>query len=173
MRKDSAERLSGNDQFEGYAVDLIYEISKILGFNYTIRLVPDGRYGSYNKETGEWDGMVRELLEHRADLAVGDLTITYEREQVVDFTMPFMNYRIGVLYRKPMVMPPGLFYFLLPLSAKVWISIAAAYLGVSALLFILARFTSPHKEGTQLTLIDCMWLAFPSTTTYGCNMLPK
>lgn len=27
----------------------------------------------------------------KADLAVGDLTITYEREQGVDFTMPFMN----------------------------------------------------------------------------------
>ena len=27
----------------------------------------------------------------KADLAVADLTITYEREQGVDFTMPFMN----------------------------------------------------------------------------------
>lgn len=87
MRKDSAEKLSGNDQFEGYAVDLIREIAKVLGFNYTIRLVPDGRYGSYNKDTGEWDGMVRELLENRAQLSVGDLTITFERENAVDFTM--------------------------------------------------------------------------------------
>lgn len=52
MMKESAGKLSGNDQFEGYGVDLIHEISKILGFNYTFRLVPDGRYGSYNKLTG-------------------------------------------------------------------------------------------------------------------------
>jgi glutamate receptor, ionotropic, invertebrate len=52
MRKDSAEKLSGNSQFEGYGIDLIHEISKILGFNYTIRLAPDGRYGSYHKDTG-------------------------------------------------------------------------------------------------------------------------
>lgn len=52
MRKDSPEKLSGNDQFEGYAIDLIHEISRVLGFNYTLRLAPDGRYGSYNKETG-------------------------------------------------------------------------------------------------------------------------
>lgn len=83
MRKDSSEKLSGNAQFEGYAVDLIYEISKILGFNFSFRLAPDGRYGSYNKQTREWDGMMRELLEQRADLAVADLTITYEREQVI------------------------------------------------------------------------------------------
>ena len=27
----------------------------------------------------------------KADLAIADLTITYEREQAVDFSMPFMN----------------------------------------------------------------------------------
>ena len=32
----------------------------------------------------------------KADLAIADLTITYEREQAVDFTMPFMN--LGKLY---------------------------------------------------------------------------
>lgn len=52
MRKDSPEKLTGNNQFEGYAIDLVHEISKILGFNYTFRLVPDGRYGSLNKQTG-------------------------------------------------------------------------------------------------------------------------
>ena len=63
MRKDSSDKLVGNAQFEGYSVDLIYEISKILQFDYKIVLVPDGRYGSYNKETKEWDGMIRELLD--------------------------------------------------------------------------------------------------------------
>lgn len=91
MLKDSSEKLQGNSQYEGYSVDLIHEISKILGFNYTFRLVPDKKYGSLNKETKEWDGMIKELLDQKADLAIGDLTITYEREQAVDFTMPFMN----------------------------------------------------------------------------------
>lgn len=64
--------------------------------------------------------MVRELLEQRADLAIGDLTITYEREQVVDFTMPFMNLGISVLYRKPVKQPPNLFSFLSPLSLGIF-----------------------------------------------------
>lgn len=63
MRKDSSDKLIGNAQYEGYNVDLIYEISRILHFNYQIVLVPDGRYGSFNKETREWDGMIRELLD--------------------------------------------------------------------------------------------------------------
>jgi hypothetical protein len=34
---------------------------------------------------------MQSLLFQRADLAICDLTITHEREQLIDFTMPFMN----------------------------------------------------------------------------------
>ena len=34
-----------------------------------------------------------------ADLAVADLTITWEREQGVDFTMPFMNLGVTILFQ--------------------------------------------------------------------------
>lgn len=50
-----------------------------------------------------------------------------------------MNLGISVLYRKPVKQPPNLFSFLSPLSLDVWIYMATAYLGVSVLLFILAR----------------------------------
>lgn len=45
-------------------MDLIDEISKILHFKYEFRLVPNNAYGSYNKETKKWDGLVKELLDH-------------------------------------------------------------------------------------------------------------
>uniref|UniRef100_A0A8D9ERV8 Glutamate receptor 1 n=1 Tax=Cacopsylla melanoneura TaxID=428564 RepID=A0A8D9ERV8_9HEMI len=185
MRKDSSEKLVGNDQFEGYSVDLINEISKILGFNYTLKLVPDGRYGSLNRQTNEWDGMVRELLDQKADLVLADLTITYDREQAVDFTMPFMNLGISILYRKPIKQPPNLFSFLSPLSLDVWIYMATAYIGVSLLLFILARFTpyewqnphpcnpDPEQLENQFSLCNCLWFAIGSLMQQGCDFLPK
>ncbi|XP_062531194.1 glutamate receptor ionotropic, kainate 2 isoform X4 [Bombyx mori] len=185
MRKEASEKLTGNAQFEGYAIDLIHEISKILGFNYTFKLAPDGRYGSYNRETKEWDGMIRELLEQRADLAIADLTITYDREQVVDFTMPFMNLGISVLYRKPIKQPPNLFSFLSPLSLDVWIYMATAYLGVSVLLFILARFSPYEWDGprncldeppvleNQFTLLNSLWFTIGSLMQQGSDIAPK
>ena len=69
-------------RYEGYNIDLIDEISKILGFNYSVHIVADGAYGSYDIKTDTWNGMIGELLSQKADLAVADLTITYEREQV-------------------------------------------------------------------------------------------
>ncbi|CAH1993009.1 unnamed protein product [Acanthoscelides obtectus] len=178
MRKEASEKLTGNAQFEGYAVDLVHEISRILGFNYSIRLVPDGRYGSYNKETKEWDGLIRELLDQKADMAVADLTITYDREQAVDFTMPFMNLGISILYRKPIKQPPNLFSFLSPLSLDVWIYMATAYLGVSVLLFVLARF-SPYEwdhcnqDGSEFSLMNSLWFTIGSLMQQGADIAPK
>ncbi|XP_036138978.1 glutamate receptor ionotropic, kainate 2 isoform X3 [Monomorium pharaonis] len=185
MRKDSSDKLTGNAQFEGYSIDLIYEISRLLGFNYTFRLVPDGRYGSYNAQTKEWDGMIKELVEQKADLAIGDLTITYDRAQVVDFTTPFMPLGISILYRKPIKQPPNLFSFLSPLSLDVWIYMATAYLGVSVLLFILARFSpyeweNPHPCNGQsevleneFTLLNSLWFTIGSLMQQGSDIAPK
>ena len=76
----------------------------------------------------------------KADLAVADLTITYEREKGVDFTMPFMNLGVTILYTKPTEKDPNLFSFLEPLSLGVWIYMATAYLAVSLLLYALSRY---------------------------------
>ena len=140
MLKEKSETLVGNARYEGYSVDLIEEISQILGFNYTIKLVEDGKYGSFNKETGKWNGMIGELQAQKADLVVADITITYEREQGVDFTMPFMNLGVTILYKKPTKKDPNLFSFLSPLSFDVWIYIITAYLAVSLLLFTISRY---------------------------------
>lgn len=63
MYKKSDKELVGNDRFEGYCLDLLKELSNILGFTYEVRLVVDGKYGAQN-DKGEWNGMVRELIDH-------------------------------------------------------------------------------------------------------------
>lgn len=75
----------------------------------------------------------------RADLAVAPLTITYMREKVIDFSKPFMSMGISILYRKPNVTNNGFFSFLNPMTPDIWVYILLAYLGVSCVLFVIAR----------------------------------
>lgn len=75
----------------------------------------------------------------RADLAVAPLTITYMREKVIDFSKPFMNMGISILYRKPNATKNGFFSFLNPMTPDIWVYILLAYLGVSCVLFVIAR----------------------------------
>lgn len=59
----SGYNLTANERYEGFCVELIKEVAQKVGFNYTIRLAPEAKYGIYNPQTGEWNGIVRELMD--------------------------------------------------------------------------------------------------------------
>ena len=48
--------------YEGYIVDLMDEISNLLGLKYRLIPVQDSQYG-YKRTDGSWNGMVGELIE--------------------------------------------------------------------------------------------------------------
>uniref|UniRef100_A0A8B9H2R2 Glutamate receptor n=1 Tax=Astyanax mexicanus TaxID=7994 RepID=A0A8B9H2R2_ASTMX len=185
MFKKSDKPLCGNDRFEGYCVDLLRELASILGFRYEIQLVEDGKYGALEESTGQWNGMVRELMDHKADLAVAPLAITYVREKVIDFSKPFMTLGISILYRKPNGTNPGVFSFLNPLSPDIWMYILLAYLGVSCVLFVIARFSpyewyNPHPCNpdsdmveNNFTLLNSFWFGVGALMQQGSELMPK
>jgi hypothetical protein len=75
MLRESTVALKGNDQFEGFGIELIHELSLMLGFNYTFELQLDNVYGSYNNKTKQWTGMIQQLL--KEVLCACDFTCTY------------------------------------------------------------------------------------------------
>ncbi|XP_061659492.1 glutamate receptor 4-like isoform X1 [Syngnathoides biaculeatus] len=144
MLKNNHEQLEGNDKYEGYCAELAAEIAKHVGFAYRLELVGDGKYGARDPSTKMWNGMVGELVYGKADVAVAPLTITLVREQVIDFTKPFMSLGISIMIKKPTKSKPGVFSFLDPLAYEIWMCIVFAYIGVSVVLFLVSRF-SPYE----------------------------
>ena len=63
---------------------------------------------------------ISELVDGRADLAVGAMTINFAREAVIDFTKPFMNLGISILFKIPSGKPTRLFSFMNPLAVEIW-----------------------------------------------------
>jgi ABC-type amino acid transport substrate-binding protein len=51
--------------------------------------------------------MIGELTRHEVDLAIAPLTITSQRESVVDFSKPWMNLGISILISRPAKTTPG------------------------------------------------------------------
>ena len=138
-RKEAA----GGERYEGFAVDLMKKISQIVGFNYTIRLA--NGYGSVMRN-GKWSGMIGEILEGRADMAVADLTISSQREEVVDFSMPFLDLGISILYVAAPSKSVDMFSFLSPLSANVWLLMLAGGLAVSVCINLISRWSPFETE---------------------------
>lgn len=185
MKVQGWENKTGNDRWEGYCVDLIRELSNISNFEYELRVL-EGESPSHGarNEKGEWNGLIRELIDGKADISVADLTITYERESVVDFTMPFMSLGIGILVKKPTKASPKLFEFMLPLAPEVWIYLITAFVGVTLFLFMVARFSpyewqNPHPCETEadelsndFTMKNTLWFTIGCLMQQGCDIMP-
>lgn len=63
MLKQNSDILRGNDQYEGFAIDLIFRLSLLLEFKYEIILQNSVDAGvCTNEERNEWDGMIGKVM---------------------------------------------------------------------------------------------------------------
>lgn len=111
-----ADKRYGNDKFEGFLVEVIEKISNYVGFTFELYEVPDGRYGTQQPRllfilymqyhcsilfSGNWNGLIGEVMAHNASLSLAPLTINADRERVIDFTKPFLTRGITMLMSAP------------------------------------------------------------------------
>ncbi|XP_063793308.1 glutamate receptor 3 isoform X1 [Pseudophryne corroboree] len=189
MKKKNYEQLDGNEKYEGYCVDLASEIAKHVGIKYKLSIVEDGKYGARDPETKIWNGMVGELVYGRADIAVAPLTITLVREEVIDFSKPFMSLGISIMIKKPQKSKPGVFSFLDPLAYEIWMCIVFAYIGVSVVLFLVSRFSpyewhledtdeardpqNPPDPPNEFGIFNSLWFSLGAFMQQGCDISPR
>ncbi|KAK7495272.1 hypothetical protein BaRGS_00013454, partial [Batillaria attramentaria] len=181
---------TGNQRFEGYCVDLIERIAENVGFQYTLKLVKDGNYGSPQADGKTWNGMIGELIRKEADIALAALSISEVRERVVDFSKPYMDTGTSIMIKKPDKQQGGVFSFKSPLSDEVWISIAFGFLAVSFVLFLVGRFSpyewpEPNEQkeeeggaGTNVspnpfTLANTLWFSLGALMQQGSDISPS
>uniref|UniRef100_A0A914CSS2 Uncharacterized protein n=1 Tax=Acrobeloides nanus TaxID=290746 RepID=A0A914CSS2_9BILA len=141
MLKKNHFELDSNNQFEGFCIDLLEELSKDLGVTYTIHVVRDNKYGNDIHGNGTWDGMIGEILSGEADMAVAPFTVNFRRAEVVDFTKPFLSLGISILFKIPADHQPNLFSFLNPLSLEIWFCILIAIVGLTIGMYCIAQLT--------------------------------
>ncbi|XP_075468716.1 glutamate receptor 2 isoform X5 [Ascaphus truei] len=188
MYKKNADQFEGNDRYEGYCVDLATEIAKHCGFKYKLTIVGDGKYGARDAETKIWNGMVGELVYGKADIAIAPLTITLVREEVIDFSKPFMSLGISIMIKKPQKSKPGVFSFLDPLAYEIWMCIVFAYIGVSVVLFLVSRFspyewhteefedgreTQSNDSSNEFGIFNSLWFSLGAFMQQGCDISPR
>ncbi|XP_046572348.1 ionotropic receptor 25a-like [Haliotis rubra] len=73
--------------FGGLCFDLLEEISTLLNFTFEVAIPADKEFGRVLN--GSWTGLILELQKRELDLAVAPLSVTVEREAVMDFTFPY------------------------------------------------------------------------------------
>jgi len=185
MLVEKQEPLTGNDRFEGFSIDLTKALAKLLHFNYTFKLVDDGKYGNeVTPGSGNWNGMIKEVLEGTADFAIADISITSERASAVTFTMPWMNLGISILYVQPRPAPPNLLAFKEPFTNKVYMATLLVFVLVTLIIYVLARFSpnqweeppncikDPEEYENQYTLLNSFWFTMGALMQQGSDVAP-
>ncbi|XP_076446177.1 glutamate receptor ionotropic, kainate 2-like isoform X2 [Babylonia areolata] len=158
-------------ELEGMCIDILRELVAKLGFSFRISLVKDGKYGSKKDPPRGWTGMVRELKDDKADVALAPFQMSEIRSTVVDFTKPFMTKGTTVVVRRP-EQHLWIFQFLSPLSHVVWSAIFVAFVIVSLTLFGVSRVNSDRQAKYTSNLRESFWYIWGTLLRGSLNGSP-
>ncbi|XP_076458839.1 ionotropic receptor 25a-like [Babylonia areolata] len=182
------EKTANGSVFTGYSLDVLKRISTIVGFSYVVRECDNNDYGT-SQAPGEWSGCMGNVVRGEADVIVGALTVTAEREEVVDFTLPYYDFAgIQILMKEP-DNKVSLFYFVDVFTTEAWLCLFGVIVLTSVLLFLFERFSpqggkatgdgtekedaSEEAEPRAFDLKESIWFVIGSVTLAGGGDPPR
>ncbi|KAK3737548.1 hypothetical protein QZH41_017047, partial [Actinostola sp. cb2023] len=154
----------GTMGYKGFCIDLLDHLALDLGFKYVIEYSPDKKYGALIN--GEWNGMIRQLVDKKSDMAVAALTVTESREKAVDFTVAYQHYTDDMIFARP-ADEDNLFIFVDPLSHSIWFCLAGTVCFVGVVTYLLKTIsvrmdgkmkTAKEQRKSSRSLIVCGFL---------------
>ncbi|XP_031410561.1 glutamate receptor 3 isoform X3 [Meleagris gallopavo] len=200
LKMVQVQGMTGNIQFDtygrrtNYTID-VYEMkasgSRKAGYwNEYERFVPTLDQLPSNDTSSVENRTIVVTTILRADIAVAPLTITLVREEVIDFSKPFMSLGISIMIKKPQKSKPGVFSFLDPLAYEIWMCIVFAYIGVSVVLFLVSRFSpyewhledgseeprdpqNPPDPPNEFGIFNSLWFSLGAFMQQGCDISPR
>ncbi|CAD5119499.1 DgyrCDS8104 [Dimorphilus gyrociliatus] len=149
----------------GFCIDLLLKLSKELHFDFELFQVRDGKWGAYNTDRGEWNGLIKDILDKEADMVVTSLKINPERAAAIDFSVPFLETGISIIVRvqEGVISPTA---FLKPYDMYSWCIILAFCVNASGVAVFLFEWLSPYGldrgsgvlKGHRFSLFRALWL---------------
>lgn len=105
---------------------------------------------------------------------------------MVDFSTPFMEVGLSIMFKKPDNPAKDIFSFMEPLSNEIWMCIAFAYLGVSVVLFMVSRFNpdewhqlhlseadGEQKVTNDFSIFNSFWFSLSAFMQQGGDISPR
>lgn len=141
----------------GISIDLWKSIAKDLRLNYRFQ------------ET-TLTGMLKGVAKHRFDAGVAALTVTADREKVMDFSHPFYTTGLGIA---TLTRPTGLLGYIRGIVSwqfiKAVVALLLVLLAVGMVIWLLERRKNPDQfSGSPIEGIGTgLWLAAVTMTTVG------
>ncbi|GJP78599.1 hypothetical protein CLOP_g8884 [Closterium sp. NIES-67] len=156
--------------FTGFCVEVFQRAMALLPYPVGYSLVP------YDFQSNSYEDLVRSVADKEFDGAIGDITVTADRAQTVDFTQPFMESGLGLVVPVLQGDPTNPWAFLYPFTASMWALMIASIFFTAAVIWYLEHnqnldfgggpttTSSPPASGSHLPA----WSARKSSTWAQC-----
>ena len=103
-----------------------------------------------------------------ATLGMGAISITSEREEVVDFSLGVLSTGVNMLISKP-AEHSSIFQFMRPFSLELWMGIVGASIFV-CLVYLMLDLGNPDK---QFTVKEVLWFSVGTLLMRGTDFSPR
>jgi len=163
-------------KYSGLIFALLDEISYKLNFTYVVKVPADGLWGL--KVNGQWNGLIRQVMDEEVLMAAAAFAISYERQQVVNFTKPLDLQPYTFMYRRPTELSRAVL-FIDPFTPLVWLCIAAMTLIIGPIMWIIHRSSYVYKyydtvnEYGLFKMGNCIWYCYGAMLQQGGTILPE
>ena len=110
--------MKNGDKYSGYEILQLEAMGSMLNFTYQTIEPPDGQWGTAGPN-GTWTGLIGHSLYGHTNWSMGMLSLTEDREAVIDFSTPFYFDGISFMAPLPKELPKYLAIFK-PFLGQVW-----------------------------------------------------
>ncbi|XP_059077835.1 glutamate receptor 2.9 isoform X2 [Cryptomeria japonica] len=149
---------SNETKISGFIIDVFHAVVKKLDYQLQYDLVP--LYG--RSDSHDANELIRQVYLKKYDAIVGDITITANRSEIVDFTQPFTETGLVIVAPTPIKDEANnAWTFLQPFSPALWATTAAFVLYTGVVVWLLEHKTNPDFRGSLITqVVTLIWFAF-------------
>ena len=163
-------------KYSGLIFALLDEISYTLNFTYVVREPAYEEWGS--QVNGEWNGLIRQVMDKEVMLAAAPISVSLERQQVVNFTTTLDRQPYTFMYRRPGEISKSIL-FLIPFTPFVWICICAMTLLIGPILWVVHHYSVVYKYYDTVNkyglfkISNCVWYCYGAMLQQGGTTLPE
>ncbi|MCE3215992.1 hypothetical protein HAX54_004302, partial [Datura stramonium] len=143
----------------GFCADVFKEVIRSLPYAVPYEFVPVPI--THTPTSPGYDDLVYKLFFQKHDAVIGDMTISANRSNYVDFTLPFTESDISAVVPVKDDDRKNAWIFVKPLKSELWITTAAFFVSIGFVVWVLEHRVNKEFQGPRREQVGMIfWFSF-------------